>query len=549
MLTGGCRGQQGPDMLQTPSPDPNALNLKRQRAIDALSQTDQKYLGDPLSSFKVNLPAEPDGSKPASTLSGTIFEIKSESSAMLEANHLTLGLYVPDPNKDPNVNVDPVPVLINHISEDPSSLTQMTVKEDNGATTERYGISAMPLDEQYLDAFIHGDESISGPVDKFLKKDSKGDIIPLYSILFDDVTPENVSDFVMELSQLNDSEKIQEAVLSRIYGVAFNDTNTDRSVIIKLNNNNQKNIQEFLANLFFGPDMVVQAKGLSPQELTAQAATPTVAAPTEAPTEVPTISPTPTDVPPTPTSLPPTETPIAVVKLDKPMTTEFNPLKIEAMPSTNAEMVTTGQLGDAVMQYWQKTGLINPDGSANKPENVIAVKPDQWFIDVSPGSIEHNIPGGDRYLGVKFNEHPKATDYPFQPSNLTFKVVDSSGKVTGILATEVLYYEDAQGQIKAVPVFFFVDKSIITKLYESTLFKSFGHPKPGDPYWLAGPYIGVEPGKTGAIKIHPLMTNKSAYLGEPMQSSRVNFADSVVRNKNPQGIENFWWTPAPIFFQ
>lgn len=287
-----CKGQSGPDALQTVTPDINAINSLRQRAIDTLGQ-DAKYLGESLSSFKVDIPAEPDRSKPASTVSGTIFEIKSESSVMLEANNLTLGLYVPDPNKDPNVNTDPIPVLINHISENPDSLIQTTVEDDNGIKVERYGIAAMPLDEQYLDAFMHGDASVNGPVDKFLKKNTNGDVVPLYTILFNDITKDNVGDFVKELSQLNNSKDIQKAVLSRIYGITFTDFDNDRSIIIKLNNENQKNIKDFIANLFFGSDMVAQAKGLSAEELTAQAASPTPSV---------LIPSTPTEVPPTATA-------------------------------------------------------------------------------------------------------------------------------------------------------------------------------------------------------------------------------------------------------
>jgi len=285
VLLAGCKGQQGSDVLQTPSPDANALNQSRQRALDILSQPDQKYLGDPISSFKVNLPAEPDGSKPASTVSGTIFEINANDNSKLEANHLTLGLFVPEKG-------DVQPVLINHISDDPNTLIQTTVKEDNGATTQRYGIAAMPLDAQYLDAFINGDASINGPVDKFLQHNSSGEVVPLYTILLNDITPDNVKAFVDELSQLKDPAQIQAAVLSHIYGVTFSDLSTDRSIVVKLNSKNQNSIKDFLAKLFFGSDMVAQAKGLSASEMTAQAGTPTVA-PTASPEATIVVTPTP----------------------------------------------------------------------------------------------------------------------------------------------------------------------------------------------------------------------------------------------------------------
>jgi hypothetical protein len=73
--------------------------------------------------------------------------------------------------------------------------------------------------------------------------------------------------------------------------VTFSDLSTDRSVIIKLDNQNQASIKEFISNLFFGSDMVAQAKGLSSEELTAQAATPVVVTPTEAPTALPALDP------------------------------------------------------------------------------------------------------------------------------------------------------------------------------------------------------------------------------------------------------------------
>ncbi|MFA5770167.1 MAG: hypothetical protein WC894_01570 [Patescibacteria group bacterium] len=359
-----CKGQSGPDALQTVTPDINAINSLRQRAIDTLGQ-DAKYLGEPLSSFKVDIPAEPDRSKPASTVSGTIFEIKSESSVMLEANNLTLGLYVPDPNKDPNVNTDPIPVLINHISENPDSLIQTTVEDDNGIKVERYGIAAMPLDEQYLDAFMHGDASVNGPVDKFLKKNANGDVVPLYSILFNDITKDNVGDFVKELSQLNNPKDIQEAVLSHIYGITFTDFDNDRSIIIKLNNENQKNIKDFIANLFFGSDMVAQAKGLSAEELTAQAASPT---PSVLPSAIPS---TPTEAPATATAEATAMVPVVNIsetfKDNKPFYTEL--IKQDKNASKDiqerGDNVTLTTADGKQYEVDKKTGGVNVDVNGN----------------------------------------------------------------------------------------------------------------------------------------------------------------------------------------
>lgn len=281
------------NVIKTPIPDLTSLTLAKNKATESLG-VDAKYLGEPLSSFKVSIPANPDGSKPASDVSGTIFEVKTDTDT-LSKNHFTLGLFVPDNSPTP------VPILINNISSDPGSLIETTVVQD-GANIKRYGIAGMPLDEQYLDAFIHDDVNIEGPLNKFLKKDSSGNVVPLYTVLFNDITPDNVGDFVDHLSQLKDPQEIKDFILSHVYGVTFSDLKTGNSAFIKLDTNNKKNIKDFIANLFFGSDMTAQAKGLSSAEMTAQAATSTAqptsteviipATATDAPTEIP-ASPTP----------------------------------------------------------------------------------------------------------------------------------------------------------------------------------------------------------------------------------------------------------------
>jgi len=268
-----------------------------------------------------------------------------------------------------------------------------------------------------------------------------------------------------------------------------------------------------------------------------------------APTETPIPTPTPVEVAPgefVPTSqIVGYEAPVEVIKLDKPMTTEYDPLNLDVMPSvpSSGEIVRNGQLGASVDLYLHEIGIINPDGSVNKPENVVAAKPDQWEIDVTPGSVDHEIPGGDMSLYPKMDNLSKVKDGPFQPTDLLFKVVDESGKVTGILVTELLYYEDSQGNIKVAPVFFFVDESLINKNNKSLLQQFFGHPEKGWDYYIAIPYIGVEAGQTGADNIHPLVNDKNAVLAEPMQTARMNFANQAVMDKDPSGIDRFWFAP------
>jgi len=123
---------------------------------------------------------------------------------------------------------------------------------------------------------------------------------------------------------------------------------------------------------------------------------------------------------------------------------------------------------------------------------------------------------------------------------LLFKVTDGNGKTTGILITETLYYEDDQGKVHVTPVFFYVDQSKVTKKYEPYLYQSFGHPKGGDKYELAIPYVGVQAGKVGNPFIS-YFTDKNTYFNEPMQSAREDFAHGAAENHDPQGIEKFWW--------
>jgi len=73
--------------------------------------------------------------------------------------------------------------------------------------------------------------------------------------------------------------------------------------------------------------------------------------------------------------------------------------------------------------------------------------------------------------------------------------------------------------------------------------KYTGHPKTGDPYFVAVPFIGVEQGKKGGTNIHPLVADKSVVLAESMQSAREDFANQVVENKDPSEIDRFWFAP------
>ena len=261
--------------------------------------------------------------------------------------------------------------------------------------------------------------------------------------------------------------------------------------------------------------------------------------PTEAPTAIPLIA----------TALPPTETPVVKVELDKPMTTEFDLLNTEVMPSTDEEMVTTGILREGVRQYWQETGLINPDGSINKPENVIPAKPDQWRFNIRTGDPSQNIPGGDFTLGPYRvaddpNLYAPMVDAAFQPTDLLFKVKNKVGEIIGILVTEALYYIDPSGKLAVEPVFFFVD---VSKTSNPMMPILFGHEKIDGETVIGFPYVGVEDGEAGQESlISRFIEDKDAYLDEPMQEDREVFARQVDATGNPEGMGNFWWAPIVI---
>jgi len=190
------------------------------------------------------------------------------------------------------------------------------------------------------------------------------------------------------------------------------------------------------------------------------------ASPTAAPVPV-----TPSAAPPAPTKtpIPPTETqtpPPTEVKANitpEEMTKVFNPANLEAMPVATEN--TMPQVRQSAMEYLKTPeggSIINPDDSVNKPEGVMAAKPDQWVLLIEKGDKTKGIPGGDQILIPSYKNYKdkptSVAEYPFQPTNLLFKVTDASGNVTGILVTELLYYEDASSVVKVdkvEPVFFF----------------------------------------------------------------------------------------------
>jgi hypothetical protein len=97
------------------------------------------------------------------------------------------------------------------------------------------------------------------------------------------------------------------------------------------------------------------------------AATPTV-------TAAPTRTPTPT-LPPTPT-----ETLVPILKLDKPMTTVYNPFDLEPMPTVSEENVTSGDLAATVQNYWKthpELGIYDDEGNLIVPPGVEPIKPEQ----------------------------------------------------------------------------------------------------------------------------------------------------------------------------
>jgi len=242
----------------------------------------------------------------------------------------------------------------------------------------------------------------------------------------------------------------------------------------------------------------------------------------------------------------PTEAPVTKIELDQPMTTEFDLTNTDVMPSTNEEMVRAGDLREAVRQYWQETGLINPDGSVNKPENIIPAKPDWWrIVTFAP---DGDAPGGDMDFGPFSNEYAPPENIETQPTDLLFKVKDKDGKVTGVLVTELLYYIDPSGKVAVEPIFFFVSISKVsnpTDFELHRLLRSFGHEKYADgSAAICLPYIGIKDGEEGdEFFLIRFIEDKDAYLAEPMQEEREAFARQVDATGNPEGMGNFWWAP------
>lgn len=245
------------EVFQTMTPDINKLNTQRERAIDFIGGGENaKYIGEQMASFQVQFPEQPEAGKPASTVSGTIFEIKS---TLPENLPLTLALYVPENGDKP-----PVPVVINHLTSDGSSLGEGQVPDANGVPVTRYGIAAMPLDEQYFGQIVNGGLTLTpGSFDRYLKTNDQGELVPLYTVWFKDITPNNVAGFMHELSQEKDITKVQAKIMERVYGVTFNDSQYGRSLTLELGNGGESNeMVSFLEEVFFGSDMVAHAAGL-----------------------------------------------------------------------------------------------------------------------------------------------------------------------------------------------------------------------------------------------------------------------------------------------
>lgn len=295
--------------------------------------------------------------------------------------------------------------------------------------------------------------------------------------------------------------------------------------------------------LFASTVLSASLTGCTPAQITPtpESPTPTTSQATETSTS---ISPSPSAMP----SIAPSETSVPPVTLDKPMTTEFNPTKLDVMPSANEEMVTSGQLSSAVVENWKTTGFLNQDGTLKNQTNVVPAEPDGWHINISPGLPSAGIPGGDIYLvGEKLTKdwsQVTPNDIPFQSTNFQFKLLDGSGNIKGVLYTEALYYKDGKGQIRVLPVFFFVDKSKLNNTFKPIITEAFGHST--EKRAISSPFVGVEKGKTGQVSINPLFqqADNNAYINDPIEASRIQIANDIVANKDPQGIQNVWWAPS-----
>ena len=251
LVLGSCGSPQNstPEAFQTKTPEASQLDLLRQRAIDFIAHNNEKSLGDQMASFSVNFPKNENTGQGQQTMSGTIFEIKSNLPDDLP---LTLAVYIPD-----DVSENPVPVILNHVSSE--SLARGEIDVD-GVPTTMYGVGALPMDEASFQQIIDGGLILTpGSFDRYLKKDKDGNIIPLYTLWFKDLNPENVNQFILQFSQEKDPKKQQQLLLNHVHGVTFNDVDSDRSLTIEFDVNKPNQLLEFIVSTFFAPNMVAHA--------------------------------------------------------------------------------------------------------------------------------------------------------------------------------------------------------------------------------------------------------------------------------------------------
>lgn len=270
-----------------------------------------------------------------------------------------------------------------------------------------------------------------------------------------------------------------------------------------------------------------------------------------------TVTPAVTLLAPTETSIPPTETqtpaPTEIKAIINPeqMTTEVDLTNLDAMPAVNEENVSKGELRQSVLDFWKTErggSIINPDGTINKPENVVPAKPSEWVVQTRTGDAAQKIPGGDQVLApfTKPGTYRLMKDYALQPTDLLFKVKDDAGNITGVLITEILYYQDTNGVVKVEPVFFFIN---ISRTSNPDLPIFFGHGSFDGPTGdgiRSTLFVGVKAGEIGqANYIARFISDKNAFLSEPMQKDREAFAQQVDASGNPEGMGNFWWAANP----
>lgn len=240
-----------PESFQTQTPDAGKLNGLRNRAVEFIGVNNQKFLGDPMSSFSVTFPENQQSGHKQEVMSGTIFEIKSNLPKNLP---LTLALYVPETG-------DPIPIVLNHVSSD--SLRQGAVNDADGTPLNLYGIGALPMDEASFQQVLDGGLTLTpGSFDRYLKKDKNGYTVPLYTLWFKDLNLENVNQFIKEFTNETNPKKQKELLLSHLFGVTFNNTASERALTLLMDGKETRETEqllEFLVNTFFGPNMVAHA--------------------------------------------------------------------------------------------------------------------------------------------------------------------------------------------------------------------------------------------------------------------------------------------------